>query len=1683
MTYKNIASKSPYFDDFDESKNFHRLLFRPEKAVQARELTQIGSIAQNQISELANFTFEDGTSVVGGDVSVDFKKRYMEIQTTDNEGDSVDPNNFKNKDIQGQTSGAKAIITKVDSDNYIFYFDYHSGNFEEGEEIITYDGQYDASIETSNAFGRAIFAKLEPGVIFVNKHFVKINETQEIIVDGTGNQSHNLIGFTVNEEVVQSSDDVSLLDPANNATNYNAPGAHRYRINATLDSIDAGESPVPDNFYVLVEINNGNIIREQENLGNSELNDVLARRRYEESGNYVVDDFSIKLASNPSDDSKLQVGLEEGIAYVYGYRYETKSTVFLNTPKPRTYEKANNENLFVDIGPSVDVDSVFGGVFDISSNEIVSFYSSTNGGGSKIGEARIVSLVYSFDGQYRAHFIELDDISDLFSSVRSFVGNSTGATANVKLEENGLPELHDLNDKVYILETPNYALRNFVFNETNYDATRSYSGVTKETNDTYKLVSNDNKVTFYPSSQNGVILLVDGDTGNEITDYTAVTQNSDSELVITVNNSPLPSSIDVIVKIYKNEINPRTKTLTQSTDTKTTNSEGKIESLNNVDVYQLVSITKVSDSSSVDTDTVRLNTGGNDFYYDFGSIEGLESSTEYDIVYEYFEHSGDGDYFSVDSYDSSMYESIPTYVSSNNEEYNLRDCLDFRRSITEFSGGFDKVHMKTNVRADYNYYLPRVDKVYLDKNGNFGIKQGVPELEPNKPGRKENSMTLYELVIPAYLFNKNNVEINPVFARNYTMDEIGEIENRVKTLEYYSSLNQLEQDTKDRKIYDEEGFDKTKNGILVDNFVGHAVSQVKHPEYRCSIDRDNQELRSPFLRNNLDMFTLEDDSTLSENNIRNNAKTITLDFTTTPYISQLKASENMSVNPYNISNWSGTLELTPSTDNWTDTETAPDVTVNMGGNNNNWEQMEDAFGTQWNDWQTTWAGTPTEIGRSEPHTNENRRSGRDNQSIVTAQAQTQARTGTQLNIETETIRRNIGERIVDTSVIPFMRTRNVDFVASGMKPESEVKAYFDDTDVSSYCTPDGGSQGDPLITDDSGTLNGTFSVPNDSNLQFRTGTKTFRLADDSNNPSTQCQAQYSARGIIETRQNTIVSTEVPDISQETVTQNRRTTEVSTEWVDPLAETILITEEGGLFLNSIRLFFESKPIGNDSPLPVTARIVSTENGFPSQNEVPYSEVTLPVESVSTSSDSSVGTLFEFSDPVYLDQDTEYAIVVVSNSNKYRLWVAEKGAEDIQSGETINDQPYTGSFFKSQNSSTWTPIQSKDLKMEVNRCVFNTNSSGTYDVVNESIGNTIYSATTMMPNIDSLTHDNTDINWEYKFRDYNGGAFVAFNMKNNIDFDERREIEDISGQEKPLVFRANFSSNNENLSPVINKERSSVILVENDVIDEGNYYDAGTYVTRTVNLVNPSDNLRVFVDTKEPVGSEVELYFNTGDFSSRYIVVDEEESEMVNEVVNVFYYNDSTISPSNTMTLKSAATVTRSYIEDNVSPNEPRLQLKSIENVGDFDDPVNTTAEEIFVVLGESDMDDEIVDNYDSNTTYDKGDHVFYNSEIWRSLSDNNNGNTPSTSSIDWELVVSARVESQVNSLVEESWRSMVVESEPDPKIYKDREFVEYTFVPKESINEEFTTFTIKIQMKSPDYVNIPLVTNFRALAVY
>jgi len=272
-----------------------------------------------------------------------------------------------------------------------------------------------------------------------------------------------------------------------------------------------------------------------------------------------------------------------------------------------------------------------------------------------------------------------------------------------------------------------------------------------------------------------------------------------------------------------------------------------------------------------------------------------------------------------------------------------------------------------------------------------------------------------------------------------------------------------------------------------------------------------------------------------------------------------------------------------------------------------------------------------------------------------------------------------------------------------MKPLTRVYPYFDGVDVSAHCRPSTGSYGDPLVTNSSGVIEGEFLIPNST---FRTGTKNFKLIDNAVNDDlaslTYADHSYTAKGILETRQKTIVS------SMET-----RTVVERVNWNDPLAQSFLVDMPGGLFLTKLRLYFNTK----DDSLPVSIDVREMENGQPTQTVVPYSQVTVNAEDVAVSEDASLPTDFVFETPVYLQEGAEYCFVIMSDSLKYNVWVSHLGERVVGTNTWVSKQPYVGVMFKSQNSSTWTESQLEDIKFDMFRAKF-TSLEGTVNLKNGS-----------------------------------------------------------------------------------------------------------------------------------------------------------------------------------------------------------------------------------------------------------------------------------------------------------------------------------------------------------------------------
>ena len=279
------------------------------------------------------------------------------------------------------------------------------------------------------------------------------------------------------------------------------------------------------------------------------------------------------------------------------------------------------------------------------------------------------------------------------------------------------------------------------------------------------------------------------------------------------------------------------------------------------------------------------------------------------------------------------------------------------------------------------------------------------------------------------------------------------------------------------------------------------------------------------------------------------------------------------------------------------------------------------------------------------------------------------------------------------------------------------------------------SQPTSLTSTSSGVVAGIFRIPSNPILKFRTGTREFRLSDvpstsvvtRTENELTSGGAFYQANGLIEIKQRTIISTRTADIASTQVSAENTVVTTSdrltrdTGWFDPLAQTFMVQEEGGAFITSVDLWFSAK----DSKVPVRIEVREVVNGYPGSAVLPFSRVEMKASNVITSLDATVATTFKFTSPVYLQNGTEYALVVLSDSDYYKIWCSETGTIQIQPGGirsgAITSQPFNGVLFKSQNASAWTADQTQDMKFVMRRASFST-TSATLELIPPRLGYT-------------------------------------------------------------------------------------------------------------------------------------------------------------------------------------------------------------------------------------------------------------------------------------------------------------------------------------------------------------------------
>lgn len=652
----------------------------------------------------------------------------------------------------------------------------------------------------------------------------------------------------------------------------------------------------------------------------------------------------------------------------------------------------------------------------------------------------------------------------------------------------------------------------------------------------------------------------------------------------------------------------------------------------------------------------------------------------------------------------------------------------------------------TTMLVNYEFYLARADRVYLDSQGNVSVLPGQPDiLSLVQPPTDSDPLRLSLGTITLYPNSAVAVVDMSGVIKKVSMADLNNMLQRLNNLEYNTALSDLDNQAL-------QGQNPTQlKGIFTDGFQGISKADVTHPLWNASIDILNFQLLLPSTQTIIKPTI----STGNSSNVVNwaNGKMYTLSYTDTVILSQPIGTSTLNVNPYNSFQGSPSVTVTPSQDNWIDTTT---VTYN--------QVVSVSYQTIFNWWG--WEGYAY------------------------------------------TSYQNVGvARTVIDSIQPYARQITLTLNGTGFPANSDlISATIDGVSVS--LTPLGtttaGSQPGTVKSDANGNVSCSFVIPQG----IRTGARKIVLS----NPVASASCVFTSNGILETVQQTVYEREI-----------------IYRYFDPLAESFTLYQDQ--IITGLDLYFATK----DNTIPVTIQIRDMQNGLPGTTVL--GSVTLQPSQVNVSTDGHVATHVAFPTPIFLNANTQYAIVVMTTSTNYSMFIAQLGQKDLLSNNFMTANPYQdGVLFTSSNGATWTPTQNADLKFALYGARFN--STGTLQF-----------QPTGSLNIDALvlqvaqeTPQGTTVQWQYQSSV--GGPWLPLTPSVTTN---------LSSVANMVAIRAVLSTSNPAVSPAISGQNLTLVGLTTQT--------SGTYVSRQITTSQPYSTVTQIINANIPSGASVTVKFST------------------------------------------------------------------------------------------------------------------------------------------------------------------------------------------------------------------------------
>lgn len=1157
-TLNSRVLSNTYRDDFVDSDGYYRILFNSGRPLQARELTQMQTILQEQIKRFGANIFKEGGVVKPGSSKINNSYEFVKLNTL-SYSLPINTNSMIGTTFTGNTSGVTARVIEViqaeGSDPATIYVAYTNSpvalagantvKFTAGETIS--NGSITLAVQTINtsanpACGRGTQYSIEAGIYFAKGFFV-FTESQSTIVAKYDDTATEVVGYQIVEDVITVDDNAKLYDNQGAVPNISSPGADRLRI--TLSLTIQSKTTSGDNFIPIANVVNGVVVRvvDEDNSFNV-INDVIATRIKENSGDYIVSPFRLTFEED-SDQDNLIMNVSDGTAVVDGYRAKLYAPLRRRITKPYQTAEINNEVIAADYGNYVLVDtgtaSNTKGLPGINNFEEINLRSAAAYGGSTIGTCRVRAVTEDTGNFYRYYLFDIRmNTSQNFRDVVS-IGTSSSDYFNL-YRPLSKAELKDISKNTSL----------FALSRRRPQALDDISLTTQRRF----------QVTTDASGNASISLTATGETFANVNDWIAAKTNGNvfggltfssspaGQVAANITNLPASSTVEVLAYVNKSVGLIRSKTLNETTVTNSPDGNGNIQ-LDKPDVFQILRV-RDTDSDGVDlTNIFDFDNGQKDNYYGLSQLilkPGYATpSNPVFVRYKYFSHGANGDFFAVNSYTGQVdYHEIPNHRMSNGAVVNLRNVADFR-PVMDTNGDFAssglgaRIHelpqVNDTISADINYYLPQRATLTINSEGIITLRFGAPSHAPQLPKLPPATMPLYNVRFGANTLNDSDLSIQRIDHRRYTMKDIGKLETRIDKLEETTALSLLEMDTKNFQVLDSSGLDRTKSGFFVDNFSTQLFSDLSTNEYRASIDPQMNFLAPQFNEDNIRLMYDSDAS----NNVIKKGDNIYLKYSEVPYVVQDQASKAVIINPFEAVVYHGDIDLSPSSDDWREINVRSKKVVDGG------TKLDTTQAYLWNNWQWNWGGKAIDDLKVGSMTNVKSET---TSTMVYAQANKV--------VSEETLLEVIDQRVIDVALIPFMRSRKVYFKAQGLRPSSKVWAYFGGVRVDDWVReetftrmsndpkeygntqnnatqhPEGSSA---LITDANGAVEGSLFIPNTSTIRFRTGTQQFKIldisADNESKSGTIARSLYAAKGFIDTVDQTIKSTRVLNVEHTT----------------------------------------------------------------------------------------------------------------------------------------------------------------------------------------------------------------------------------------------------------------------------------------------------------------------------------------------------------------------------------------------------------------------------------------------------------------------------------------------------------------------------------------------------------------------